>query len=175
MLKNIDDERWEYFPTTKDYMISDHGRVWSCKTNKIVKTYDKYSAYDRFSCIINGKLKVHLIHQLVANVFVPGKFDGAVVNHKDGNKRNNVYTNLEWTTRSENNKHAIKVGLNRLDFRPRCAIVTFEDQHKQTYESVSECARCINVPERRLHHLIKFNHGYIPELKAYITKCEPND
>lgn len=42
------------------------------------------------------------VHQLVAQAFVPGWFEGAVVNHKDANKLNNHYTNLEWVTQKEN-------------------------------------------------------------------------
>ncbi len=42
------------------------------------------------------------IHRLVAEYFVDGYFDGAVVNHIDGNNRNNVASNLEWTTIKDN-------------------------------------------------------------------------
>lgn len=42
------------------------------------------------------------IHRLVAEHFVDGYFDGAVVNHKDGNNRNNHYLNLEWVSQKEN-------------------------------------------------------------------------
>lgn len=38
-------------------------------------------------------------------------YENLDVNHKDGNKQNNVYTNLEWVTKSENNKHALENGL----------------------------------------------------------------
>lgn len=38
----------------------------------------------------------------MAEAFVPGYFEGAVVNHIDGNNRNNHYANLEWVTQKEN-------------------------------------------------------------------------
>lgn len=51
---------------------------------------------------MNNKVIRKGVHQLVAQAFVPGWFDGAVVNHKDANKLNNYYTNLEWITQKEN-------------------------------------------------------------------------
>lgn len=47
------------------------------------------------------------IHRLVALHFVDGWFEGAVVNHKDGNKQNNLPLNLEWTTVAGNTQHAV--------------------------------------------------------------------
>ena len=42
------------------------------------------------------------VHRLVAEYFVEGYFEGAVVNHIDGNNRNNIASNLEWTTARDN-------------------------------------------------------------------------
>ena len=43
--------------------------------------------------------------------FIPNPDNKPEVNHKDGNKGNNNYTNLEWVTESENVKHAYETKL----------------------------------------------------------------
>ena len=55
----------------------------------------------------------YLIHRLVAIHFIDNPNNLPCVNHIDGNKHNNIYTNLEWTTHSENSIHAIKNGLTK--------------------------------------------------------------
>lgn len=53
------------------------------------------------------------VHRLVAFTYLgePPTPHHKWVNHKDGNKANNHYTNLEWTTISENIQHAYNTGL----------------------------------------------------------------
>lgn len=46
-----------------------------------------------------------LVHRLVANTFLGNAPCGHEVNHKDGNKQNNCVENLEWVTKSENQRH----------------------------------------------------------------------
>lgn len=51
--------------------------------------------------------KHHTIHRLVSLSFLPGTFfDGATVNHIDGNRKNNCVENLEWVTIQDNLTHA---------------------------------------------------------------------
>ena len=54
----------------------------------------------------NGKTKTFLVHRLVAIHFLDKIYDKLEVNHIDGNKKNNLFSNLEWSNRSENMKHA---------------------------------------------------------------------
>ena len=54
------------------------------------------------------------VHRLVAETFIPNPNNLSDVNHKDGCKTNNILSNLEWCSRSDNLKHAYKNGLNRV-------------------------------------------------------------
>jgi len=55
--------------------------------------------------------KTIMIHRLVAEYFLEPVEGKEFVNHIDGDKTNNVVTNLEWVTKSENTVHAIETGL----------------------------------------------------------------
>ncbi len=56
-----------------------------------------------------GKEGSEYVHRLVAVAFVENPDNKPHVNHKDGNKENNLYINLEWCTPIENNNHCVEV------------------------------------------------------------------
>ena len=51
------------------------------------------------------------VHRLVADMYLPNTNNLPQVNHKDGNKMNNHFNNLEWCTSSDNMKHARSIGI----------------------------------------------------------------
>lgn len=57
---------------------------------------------------IDGNMKRYKAHRLVAFMFLdkPDNYQELVINHKDGNKLNNHYSNLEYCTYNYNNYHA---------------------------------------------------------------------
>ena len=104
------------------YQVSNLGRVKSleryvCHSGKamlrkerIRKPFDNQGYWNL--TLHKDKQDYHTtIHQLVAKAFIPNPDNLPVVNHKDGNKKNNCVDNLEWVTASENSRHAIKIGL----------------------------------------------------------------
>ena len=95
-----------------DYFISEFGDVYSIRkrgaeiTPKLRKLKPKNPGKkEKYLNIIlckDGCQVTKSIHRLVAEHFVEGYFEGAVVNHIDGNNRNNNADNLEWVTTKEN-------------------------------------------------------------------------
>tara|TARA_R110000822_G_scaffold27790_3_gene82674 strand:- start:4 stop:441 length:438 start_codon:yes stop_codon:yes gene_type:complete len=69
------------------------------------------NGYQHVAPKFGASRKKLLVHRLIAKAFVAGWFDGATVNHKDGDKLNNLPQNLEWMTLAENTSHQWETGL----------------------------------------------------------------
>lgn len=58
-----------------------------------------------------GIKKTVLVNRIVALRFLPNPQNLPQVNHIDGNKENNALSNLEWSSGSDNERHAHRTGL----------------------------------------------------------------
>jgi hypothetical protein len=67
--------------------------------------------YLEVALMVASKRKKYLVHRLVGAEWVPGHFDGAHIDHLDGDKTNNRAENLEWVTASENTRRQWETGL----------------------------------------------------------------
>lgn len=94
-----------------EYAINNAGKVLSLLTDQYLETAVDTKGYLTVNLYKNGTRKTKRVHNLVANLFVPNPDNLPVVNHIDGNKKNPHYTNLEWTSYSENTRHAHRTGL----------------------------------------------------------------
>lgn len=72
--------------------------------------------YLRTRVSVNGKQTTLKVHRVVAMAFIPNPDNLPQVNHIDGNKENNKSENLEWVNNSQNQLHAIDVGLRDIKF-----------------------------------------------------------
>lgn len=92
------------------YRISDLGRLYSIKYNKICKLSYDQRGYPQV--VLYGSKRIsRRIHRLVALAYVPNPKNKREVNHKDGNKLNTRASNMEWNTSKENTLHAFQTGL----------------------------------------------------------------
>ena len=69
-----------------------------------------HTSYARVSLSKEGKVTRYSVHRLVGLHFIDNPENKPQINHIDNNGLNNNYTNLEWTTHSENMLHASKQG-----------------------------------------------------------------
>ena len=72
--------------------------------SKIIKKILRKDGYYFVNLSKNSKVKTAKVHRLIAETFLRNDENYNIINHKDGNKRNNNVTNLEWCTNSHNTK-----------------------------------------------------------------------
>lgn len=116
---SVSEEIWLPIKDYEDrYEISNLGNVRSFYGNKFHKRSDistplrlwKHSG--GYLCVTlkkGGKKKNLYVHRLVGSAFITNYDNKLEINHKNGNKQNNEYSNLEWATRSENLLHKFRV------------------------------------------------------------------
>ena len=95
------------------FYVSENGDVYNLETDTFVSQNESNSGYMRVS--LDGNTL--LVHRLVAWEFYPDRRDMKLtVDHIDGNKKNNWYTNLEWVTLEENIRRAYLKGLHNTGY-----------------------------------------------------------
>lgn len=103
------------FRDTK-YYVSPTGHIINSATGKkLSKREDKYG-YLRTTLYINTKRTDFFVHRLVAELYCNDFDINLQVNHKDGNKKNNDYNNLEWVTCQQNIRHSWDNGLKHKNY-----------------------------------------------------------
>lgn len=94
-----------------DRLVNSHGGSVYTKPGQVMKLFLTPKGYLRTQLSSHGTNRNFMVHRLVALSFLPNPDNKPEVNHKNGIKTDNFVDNLEWSTQSEKQKHAYKLGL----------------------------------------------------------------
>lgn len=146
---------------TDRFLISNTGKLYSLVSKKILKTVIHKEGYE-VVCVSLGSRKnkkLIRIHVAVACMFVDGYKKGLNVNHKDTNKLNNNYTNLEWVTPQENIIHAYKMGCIKNCGKKIYQIDPNTKEKVRVFNSIAEATRLLNPQNPTCKHIYDVLEG----------------
>jgi hypothetical protein len=158
-------EEWKLIENSVNYEVSNYGEVRNKITMNILKT-SVMGGYLALSLHISNKKVILKIHRLVAICFLVCPDETYIVNHKDGNKTNNHVENLEWVSRSENAKHAFRLGLNK-GKKIKVTKYTLDDVFIREYDSLADAEKETGIFQT---HISKVCRGERKTAGGYIWK-----
>lgn len=135
----------------------------------------------------NGYLYVNLrrlnqprhesIHRIVAKHFLPPRQDSQIeINHIDLDKKNNLPSNLEWCTQSENARHAVAHGIRSGMTNPRVRkklspelVAAIREGHKSTGITLRALAKQFGISKAMAHMVVR-NRAWKPAVTELSVK-----
>ena len=166
-------ELWKQVPFFENcYEVSNFGNLRSLdrtikhktKTNfykgKDVNVGVSSNGYKSYVFYNNGYRKSHTIHRLVANLFIDNPNNKNQVNHIDGNKLNNHFSNLEWCTHQENSTHAKENNLTKA----KKVVMYVNGVPQLIFDSITEASIQTNTT---LTNIAKCSRGLIRQAGGY--------
>lgn len=87
------------------YIIDEYGNIFSIKKNRRIKPHLDKDGYVIVVLCIGYDTKKYKLHRLVAKHFLEDFEESRQINHKDFNKSNNHYSNLEKSSHFHNQNH----------------------------------------------------------------------
>lgn len=128
------------------YQISNLGNIKTLKRfdnrNHIIKEKIKNQRKDKngykiVTLIKNGNQKTFKVHRLVAYMFINNPYNYPIINHKNENKQDNNYKNLEWCTI----KYNANYGSKKIKISKRVNQYDLNNNYIKTWNCISDIKR----------------------------------
>ena len=138
-------------PNFENYAINELGEIFNLKTNKKISSYIGIDNYEHCVLYKKGKRYRKRVHRLMGKAFLGNP---QVVNHIDGNKSNNLLSNLERSSHSQNIKHAYDNDMYKNKNMVK-VIITDKATNEMLYaKSMREAERITGIDRHRIKTFI---------------------
>ena len=155
-------EKWVNIENLPSYFISNFGRVFSKKSNKVMKNrVVSKNGYQQIT-LDNSQL---LVHRLVAQAFIPNPDNLPCVNHKDENPFNNDFRNLEWCTYKYNSNYGTNPSRHSKKMLDR-----YNNDPDWKSDCIKRLAEIQKKKRKRVVQLDKFNNYLKTYESSYATE-----
>jgi hypothetical protein len=141
-------------PGFDGYFASDMGEIYSKKSgNFVLRKINMKLKYPMITLRTKDGIKGGCAHTFIAKAWIPCHTSDVemTVNHKNGNTKDNRVCNLEWLSRSEQNKHAEKEGLTN-HFSRRVYQVSLAGKFIKKYKSIQEASEHTGIGYDSIQH-----------------------
>lgn len=151
----MNSEKWKPICGVEHYEVSNYGNVRSNRSGVVLKQATGKDGYKRISIKQNGITKTFLVHRLVGKSFLPNDDNLPEINHKDENKGNNHYENLEWCTARYNSNYGTckermtKKKQEQMGKKVLCV------ETNEVFPSLCECARELGIDASNICKVLK--------------------
>ena len=161
------DEVWRDIPGYENlYQVSDIGNIRSLGNGsspnskpRLLNLKHESNGYIRICLQKNGKRKYLCVHRLVGFAFINNPEDKPCINHIDYVRSNNIVSNLEWCTYSENAYHSSE-NLSRKGTQNGCCklkehqVIEIRDKYKNSSLNQVELSGQYNVSASLISQIV---------------------
>jgi len=140
---------------TLDRVVSSE-KMTCFKKGLILKQHEDIGGYLKIGFRVNGKWVNKSVHRLVAQAFIPNPNNLPQVNHKDGDRTNNNFSNLEWCTASYNNQYREKYGISNTESQGHPVFaINLDTMEVSRFRSQGEASQTLGVYQANISKVIK--------------------
>ena len=169
-----------------EYLVSDHGDVFSLRTNRLLKPATDKDGYLYYVLCVKGVRKTIKAHRLVAKAFVENPYNKPAIDHINGIKGDNHANNLRWVTNKENTNNpntknnlleSLELRLpklyeaaKRMNFNRKSVLIQWNDGAKEVFPSLKSAALATGKNYSKLSEILNGKRKQDAKFKAKWAK-----